>query len=166
MKNTKKQGMKWFYFLIYFLLWLRIISYAMSGISYLTRMYNKVFILFTGPLYTHYPFLQNVDVIIGVINILFAILILVTRFRLAKFKKGAASLYIKVIYTILFLNILSSTCRTLINAFVLAPPMNPTDIVLFLISELVSLALTLALNLLFYKLEKIYFKKREHLFVH
>lgn len=165
MNNTKKQGMKWFYFLIYFLLWLRMLSLAVSGIYYLTRVYNNTFILFAKPLYTRFPLLQSMDLIIGIVNIIIALLYLVIRFRLAKFKKGAATMYIKVEYTILFLTVLSSTCLDIINVFALEPAMRPDHIILFLISELASLVLTFALNFIIYKLEKIYFKKREHLFV-
>ncbi len=165
MEKTKKQGMKWFHFLIYFWIWLKVISNVFSGISYLIRVYNKNFILFAEELYTSYPVLQHADLIVGVVSLLFAILFLVARFRLAKFKKGAPALYIKVNYTILFLNVVFSTCLDIVNFFASETAMQASPIHLFLISTIVSAILTFALNFLIYKLQKIYFKKREHLFV-
>lgn len=165
MEQTKKQGMKWFFFLIYFLIWVKIIGLTVSGISQLVYVYNGVFILLPEKLYTNYPILQNADILAGGVNLLFALLFFIARFRLAKFKKGAPTFYIKLIYTLLFLNVPFSLFLNILDYFVVEAAANTTSIGLFLFSEIVSAILTLALNLLIYKLEKIYFRKREHLFV-
>ncbi|MBQ9782038.1 MAG: zinc ribbon domain-containing protein [Clostridia bacterium] len=80
--------MKWFKFLIYFLLFASAIVNVMSGISQVTGMiYYDPFTETTAQaVYEVFPGLQVVDIIVGILSIALGVFAVVVRFALAKFK--------------------------------------------------------------------------------
>ena len=139
MAKMKKLGMKWFHFLIYFVLWLNAIVCGIEGFAALA--------ISTG----------TIDTVYGVAMIVFALFCVITRSRLAKFKKGApACLYAFYILGNIVI-ILAYNIATLVftNSLSELPSMlmDPE-----LIGNIVGTIIVIALN-------KVYFGKRKYLFV-
>lgn len=139
MAKNKQLGMKWFHFLIYFVLWLNAIVCAIEGVAVLA--------VSTGTL----------DTVYGVAMIAFALFCIITRSRLAKFKKGApGNLYAFYIFG----NIVILLAYN-IASLVLAGALNELPAMLLdpeFIGNIVGTIIILAIN-------KVYFGKRKHLFV-
>ena len=139
MAKNNELGMKWFKFLINFLLWANAAIYLFEGMAMLSLSKGVV------------------DTIYGITSIVFALFCIFTRFRLAKFKKGAPSnlyaLYIlESIVLVLVYNIASCMVAGTFNeipVMILTPDF---------ISSVVGTFVVVALN-------KTYFDKRKHLFV-
>ena len=139
MSNNNELGMKWFHFLIYFLLWVNAAIYLIEGIAMLGVSMGMI------------------DTVYGVALIAFALFCIFTRSRLAKFKKGAPSnLYaFYILGNIVLLLAYNVASCVLAGAFSEIPAMilNPE-----FIGSVVGTFVAVAIN-------KTYFDKRKNLFV-
>ena len=139
MAKNKELGMKWFHFLIYFVLWLNAIVCALEGIAVLT--------VSTG----------IVDMVYGGAMIAFALFCIITRSRLAKFKKGAPA----NLYAFYILGNIVLVLAYNIASLALAGALNELPTMLLdpeFIGGIVGTIIIIAIN-------KVYFGKRKHLFV-
>lgn len=145
--------MGWFKFLIYFSLFASAVLNLISGISFLTgsRYGGKED---AELVYETFEKLKTLDMIMGVLCIILGVLALITRFRLAKFRKDGpltlAILYIatsivNIIYIISFVSIIPSF---------ITEQMDFTSTITSIIVGIVMIFVN-----------AIYFKKRKHLFV-
>ncbi len=146
--------MKWFKFLIYFLLFASAVINVISGISQITGMvYYDPFTETTAQIvYQTFPGLQVVDIIIGILTIALGVLAVVVRFALAKFKAigpklltlfYAFSCVINIIYSLLVI--------------ILVP-----ELAVSLSSDTVTSIITSVIMIF---ANKTYFTKRQELFV-
>ncbi len=146
-----ERPMKWFHFLIYFALWISAIVNLVNGFPLLTgSAYGES----TELLYAVSPALHVLTVLIGLLSIGMAVLCIYCRFRLAGFyRNGPATLYavylcglvISILYSIGTLLCLSDLMPGL-------PVFNSTVITSILTSVVMLLV------------NRVYFKKRAHLF--
>lgn len=144
-----QQGMKWYKFIIYFQLFLAMISALGSGVTYFTgSQYGG-----NAPLvYAFYGNgLRTLDIFMGITQFALIPLLIYVRQQLKNFKRNAPMLYIVTLsiefVVILFYVIVAGV---IIDASV--------------ITSMVSVSIFT--NLLMIAINFIYFKKREHLFVH
>ena len=140
MAKKKEMGMKWFHFLIYCVLWLNAGVCALLGFLLLGLVGDA----FT----TAY----------GIAMLAFAVFCLITRSRLAKFKKGAPGCLYAVyilgnVVLVLFFNIISWMALSGSLTDLVAMLLDPS-----LLSAIVGTIIAVAIN-------KVYFNKRKHLFV-
>ena len=153
MSENKQLGMKWFHFLIYFVLWLNAASMIICSLPY----FNGSIWESPSAMYTQYPTLQSIDYIYGGALLLFGVFCIITRSRLAKFKKGAPILvYLFYIFGNLVLNLSY-------NVLVLLVMNRAGDLIsMFLDPELIG---SIVGTIVIVALNKVYFDKRAHLFV-
>ena len=147
--STRKFGMVWFKFLIYFGLWAGGISNILSGILYAAGHFSNNAET-DELLFDYFPELKPAVIASGIFIIILGLFIIFTRFALAQYRKFAPMcLYIvygaNLVFNIVFATIV--TAITGINAFDV-----PT------ITQLIIAAAMLIINL-------FYFKKRKDLFV-
>lgn len=88
-KEYRPLGMKWFKFNIYFLIWLGMLMNLADGLGYITGSVYFNEGLDPREVYSVFPKLKNVDRFFGVVACLFALLQLITRYRLARYKRYA-----------------------------------------------------------------------------
>ena len=140
MAKKKELGMKWFHFLIYCVLWLNAGVCALLGFLLLGLVGDA----FT----TAY----------GIAMLAFAVFCLITRSRLAKFKKGAPG----CLYAFYILgDVVLVLVFNIISWMVTGGSLNDLVIMLLdpaFISNVVGMIIMVSLN-------KVYFNKRKHLFV-
>ena len=140
MAKNKELGMKWFHFLIYFVLWLNAGAYVLLGFLLLGFAVDTLDMVYAG-------------ILLG-----FALFCLITRSRLAKFKKGAPG----CLYTFYILgNVVLVLFFNIISWMTLGGSLNDLVIMLLdpaFISNVVGMIIMVSLN-------KVYFNKRKHLFV-
>ena len=145
--------MKWFKFLIYFSLWAGAVVSLSSGILSVTGLTYSVYGNGTTAsfVYSCYgPGLKVLDVIYGILNIAIAVFFIYTRFRLAQFRKdGPLCLYIiygaEIVVSVVYL--IGVSLITGVNAI-------SSDTV----SSIVTGIIMIIIN-------RIYFRKRSHMFV-
>lgn len=148
-------GMKWYKFLIYFLLFAAGILNILGGIVYLTGIqYGSA--LEAKLVYAFFSNLKTMDIIYGIVVIALGVFQIYTRFQLASYKAKAPS-YILYMYVI-------NGAATAIYSFVVS---GMIDVLLpaesaQLSGQGISAIIVAAL---FVWLNKIYFDKRKHLFV-
>ena len=157
MAKTKNQGLKWFHFLIYFALWLNAIVCALNGIMQLTGASYEILGIAAEDMYATYPTLKTVDLVFGVAYLVFALFCIITRSRLAHFKKGAPSMLI-AFYVLSALITIGSTVaggvamgletQDLLNLFIEAD----------FLGSIIGTVIAILIN-------KVYFGKRAHMFV-
>ena len=140
MAKNKELGMKWFHFLIYFVLWLNAGAYVLLGFLLLGFAVDTLDMVYAG-------------ILLG-----FAVFCLITRSRLAKFKKGAPGCLYAVyilgnVVLVLFFNIISWMVTSGSLTDLVAMLLDPS-----LLSAIVGTIIAVAIN-------KVYFNKRKHLFV-
>ena len=148
-------GMKWYKFLIYFLLFAAGILNIIGGIVYLTGIqYGSA--LEAKLVYEFFPNLKTMDIIYGIVVIALGVFQIYTRFQLASYKAKSPS-YILYMYVI-------NGAATAIYSFVVS---DMIDVLLPAESaQLSGQAIGAILGAaLFVWLNKIYFDKRKHLFV-
>lgn len=94
--TENRYRLKWHQFLVYFLLWMN----ALSAIGNAVNLFGGVQRgTETAMYYSFYPQLQSVDWMFGALQIAFAILIVITRFRLARFRSTGPAM-LKLCYAI------------------------------------------------------------------
>ena len=143
--------MGWYKFLIYFALFAGAILNVISGVSMLTGTQYAQYGVNAQTIYRFYNGLEGLDMLMGVLFVVLAVLGIVTRFQLAGYKKSGpmllvalygANAVVSLIYVIGFSSIVGS------------------DLLGFS-SDFSSIAVSVAMAFANYK----YFKKRGHLFV-
>ncbi|MGM9536733.1 MAG: zinc ribbon domain-containing protein [Candidatus Onthomonas sp.] len=143
--------MKWFKFIIYFQLFLSAITSLISGVSCLTGAnYSTTGLVTPEEVYSTFPGLRVVDLIVGVGVLVLAVLAIVVRQKLAHYRQGAPELYL----TLLGADIALSVFYIVAASAVLGGPVLDASTV----SELVVSAVMIGAN-------KVYFDKRAELFV-
>lgn len=149
--KKKAQGMKWFHFLIYFVLWLNAAVCVLNAIACFTN--NSV----PAEIYASYPLMKTMDLFLGAAYLIFAIFCLFTRSRLAKYKKGApATLILFYILSLLVVLVdVVCVCKGLeLDLQASISYMLEMDV----LSSIISTVIMILIN-------KVYFGKRKHLFV-
>ncbi len=156
-KQQTELGMKWYHFLIYFVLWLNAFSCIVNGYTYL---YDIAMALLTGHSEILADPLAIAQLIMGIFYVGFAIFCLVTRSHLARFKAGAPkklyAFYLLGLIPILLLFatlFLTSGVDGVIQ-YITDPELGGASMIGSIIGTFVALAIN-----------KVYFGKREHLFV-
>ena len=81
--NPNDYPMKWHKFLIYFSLWFGALANVVSGLRYIT---GTVYGADSERVYSVFPSMKSIDLVMGVILICMAVFALITRFALAGFK--------------------------------------------------------------------------------
>lgn len=149
-------GMKWYKFLIYFALFFTVFSCIVNCVSLFTGAhYDALVTAYYGEgaggselIYQTYPGIKIVDRVYGALGIIMAVVTLIMRSRLAKFKTKAAYQYI--IYLLIF--VVLTTAYDICSAIIIKS------------ADFTLVGADAALVARFF-LEKLYFSKREHLFV-
>ena len=148
---TNALGMRWYKFLIYFLLFADAILNLITGIMRITgNVYNGGAEL----VWAYYEGLQAVDIMYSLFAFVFAGLCIYTRFRLSGSHSNApkcvSSIYvITIIANILYLTALANILPQYVFESI--------NFLSFIVNIIVSVIMLLA--------NKTYFKKRSHLFV-
>lgn len=139
--------MKWYKFLIYFLLFASMVINTLSGFGYISGIH---YLGMANEVYTAYPAMKAVDFVMGIFSIGYAVFALFTRMHLARFSKTAPSL-------IIWFYSLNPICNILYTGAV-SLVLGQSAFDSNFIGRLLGFALVLACNV-------VYFKKRAHLFV-
>lgn len=154
--NTiRPRGMKWFKFLIYFLLFVG----ALSCLSNAAQHFSGNIHLSQGlsqyqldGLYFQYPAHKTLDLACGLFYIVIAACYIVVRFRLASYRRNAPSLLL----AIPLINASISILYTVLSHKILAVDISAAA------PHIIGTAMS---NGIFFWLNSIYFDKRKHLFV-
>lgn len=155
--NTRSHylPMNWYKFLIYFMLFADAVMCICNAVSYITgEIYHlQSFGEFTATeAYTHYGVgLRYADILYAAALVIFAVLVIVARFKLAGFKKDGP----------LFLYISYGVNAFFALAYVIAVSII-TDAV---VSNITAIIWQFTSQAVYIYLNYLYFKKRKHLFV-
>ena len=142
-------GMKWFKFLIYFSLFLAAIVCFVTGIMQMT---GSVYADLADTVYGQFPKLKTLDVAIGAATVVCGIIILVSRFRLAAFKKGSTNILIAGYALNLIVNLAyTAAAISIIGSANL---------------DLTSFGTSMAGSIIMLIINRTYLTKRESLFIH
>ena len=142
-------GMKWFKFLIYFSLFLAAIVCFVTGIMQMT---GSVYADLADTVYGQFPKLKTLDVAIGAATVVCGVIILVSRFRLAAFKKGSANILIAGYALNLIVNLVyTAAAISVIGSANL---------------DLTSFGTSMAGSIIMLIINRTYLTKRESLFIH
>ncbi|MBR3833169.1 MAG: hypothetical protein IKJ73_02530 [Lachnospiraceae bacterium] len=141
-------GMKWYKFLIYFMLFFSCIGNIWNGIN-----------IFTGGhydgqkdlVYRYYDGLQTVDMIMGVLSILLGVYALFVRFALADFKRVGPMMFIGIYVFSVVMNILYALMVMGVT-------------VEFTFTDVYS-PISMITHVIMISANYVYFKNRKHLFV-
>ncbi len=141
--------MRWYKFLIYFLLFFSAFSNLLSAVEYLFGWHYETESTFV---YSTFPMLRVLDIIAGVYSLSLAALAIVTRFSLARMKRSGPKLLL-VLYAAggLFALLYSFGTMAIIGSF------DPFDIVSQIISACLSALIVFA--------NFVYFRNRRDLFI-
>lgn len=143
-------SMKWFKFVIYFQLFLSGLTSLISGVSCLTGAnYSTTGLVTPEEVYSTFPGLRAVDLIMGVGLLALAALAIVVRQKLAHYRRGAPKLYLMLLGA----NIALSALYILAGSVMLGTLLLDAST----ISELVVSTVMIGAN-------KVYFDKRAELF--
>ncbi len=144
---AKERPMKWFKFMIYFGLWAAAVVYVLNAFNMFS---GRVYAGMADQVYSAYPVMKPIDMAMGVLYIGLAVLAIVARFALAKYKKSGPGLFIAYYAGGAVLSALYAVAASLVIG---QPAFN--------LSSIVSLALSVVMIIL----NIIYFSKRKNLFV-
>ena len=143
--------MGWYKFLINFALWVGAIANLAMGILYLTGYIYIAEEVDPAMAYMAFPQLKTYDVIYGVGCCLLAVLQIVARFRLARYKKNGPAL-LNASYII-------AIALSVLYSFLLGRLFGHTGALVESMTGLITSAVILLINI-------VYFKKRKELFVY
>ncbi len=149
-KYAKKMPMKWYDFLVKFMLWISAGINILSSVSYIGGSAHS------AEIYASYPGLSMLDIGYGVLTLGMGALAIMTRFALVGYKRNAPALA-SGIYFYGFVISLGY------NIFALVMMQSGYDTVSFIItvmSVMVSSGISLAVAIC----NLVYFKKRKHMF--
>lgn len=142
--------LKWFKFIIYVQLFLAVLVNFVAAITYLTGSVYASSGVSAKIIYAFYPGLHTLDIIYGLLLVVSAAAAIAIRMKLAKYKKGAPSLYMTYIITV--------QCLSLLYVIILGTITNSWDTLGFQIGMIIGSGIYVALN-------AVYFSKRSELFV-
>lgn len=140
--------MNWYKFLIYVALFLGAIGNAYTGFQLLTGSHYEGM---SSMVYAYYPSLKTIDIVVGAATIALAVFAIVVRQKLANFQSDGprmlitlyvGSVAVSVIYLILVMGVIGS------------------DVI-----EISTLMPSLSVSIVMAIVNKIYFDKRQHLFI-
>lgn len=138
--------MKWYKFVIYFQLWFTLLSGVTNGLSMLTgSCYDGM----AESLYETYAGLPYIDRSYGMILMGWGIFAVYVRQHLAKYMADGPKLYL----LLLAINPVSALVYNLIAGAIVGG------------LDVMSLAISVIVNVIIIELNHIYFQKRQHLFV-
>lgn len=149
--QTSEIGMKWFKFLIYFLLFADAISKIVNAVTNLTGGISR------GGIYTDYPVLKPVDIAFGIAAVAIAAYCIFTRFQLAKFKKNA----LKNFYSLQIIMLIFAEAYQIIYLVVIAGSGADVSI----ISTIKEIVIGIVSTVIYIVFSAFYFDRRKHLFV-
>lgn len=146
--------MKWFKFLIYFLLFASAVLNVISGLGQITgSVYADAAEGITAQMvYDVFPGLKPIDIFVGIMTIGLGVFAIVVRFFLAKYKKVAPTL-------LLFLYIASCAINVI---YCIAVLLVVPDMFLTAISQMISSTIVSVIMII---VNKVYFDKRKELFI-
>lgn len=157
-------GMKWYKFLIYFVLFVAALGYLGIGISaftsnnlYFSNVFFGVPLDLTSAFHAYYSTLRIIDILYGIVLIAMAAGAIYVRMQLAAFRANGPKLFlclwaaVTVVQMIHDMAVLAIVTRADANAL-----LSPS--VATIIGQLIGMGIYIVLN-------NIYFKKRAHLFV-
>lgn len=148
-REPQPQGppLKWFKFIIYVQLFLSALGNLVTGIQLLTGLaYGSL----RADVYAAYPALRPVDVVMGLLSLGLMVWALVVRQKLARFRRGAPKLYLLWIGVSMGVALIYLVAASLV------------------LGQLVmtgAIVGSLAGNVVLILLNRVYFRKREQLFV-
>lgn len=142
--------MKWHKFLIYFSLWAGALSNVLSGIGLLTGSIYNASGADAEMIYRYYDGLKGMDVLFGVVSLVMAVLLIVTRFALAGYKENGPKLLI--------------ACYAASAVVAIIYPLIVTSITGLGFAELFD-ATSLVTGIVMCIVNKNYYDKRTHMFV-
>ncbi len=147
-------GMKWYNFVIYFMLFLSCVANIWSGFQIMTGVHYDKAAGFEGAkemMYAYYDGLQMTDFIMGVLCVALGVYAIFVRFALAGYKKKGPLMFILMyVITIGINTIYALMIISIASEFSFFQLYNP---------------LTLIMNLVMIWANYVYFNNRKHLFV-
>ena len=152
MAKQQEYGMKWYKFLIYFMLWFNAAVNIFGAVPYFTGS------IYQSPMqvYTQYPLMETVDFATGCGFVLLGIFAIITRSRLANFKKsGPGCLYSLYFYGNIILPLAYNICALSVVG-------TSNDILLYITSPTTIGIIVGTFVAVF--INRVYFKKSEDLF--
>ena len=150
-RNSRRElPMMWYKFLIYGVLWLFAAVNLLSSVSYLTGTAQ------TEEMLAQFPILGTIDRVYGILTIVLGVLMLITRFALAGYKKYAPLLIVGV-YAFGFA--ISLGYNTVVLS-ITSSAYDPVDLILTEMSVSAMVIFNASMAICNY----IYFKKRKRLF--
>ena len=154
-EKMESQGMNWYSFLIYFLLWAGAVINLINGFQLITGIEVTDLIEFSSfsALYSYFPGLKALDIVYGLLIVSLAVYEIVVRFALARYKKDGPRMLIRFYIA----NTVIPVAYLLIALAIVNVPLSAV------ISTRYVLSLVWSVVVIF--LNRIYFKKRERLFV-
>lgn len=157
MTNSTNTGykMKWHKFTIYFALFVAAISSAVSSISYFnghihTAINGSNIIYNSAEIYAQHPMMHTFDILFGVFSVLMAVFYIVTRFKLAGFKKNAP----KLLYVALGVSSFISIAYALTSIIVLG----------FSMTHIITIIASAIIGIIEIAIFAVYYSKRSELF--
>lgn len=159
--------MKWFKFLIYFAMWASAVLNAFNAYAFFSDYrYTEKGTSFQKFYYSLFDGLQALDIVVGILCIVAAVIAIVTRFRLASFHKDGPK-WLSMVYALNILISLVYVIGVIIVVENAAAPGANTEKLLWgedSVFQLQSYVGTMIGGVLMIGLNGVYFKKRKHLF--
>lgn len=146
--SEKDYKMKWHKFLIYFSLWIGALNSIISGCAIFTGSHYGTSV---EDVYLNFRNLQKIDASFGLAYIAFGVFMLITRFKLARYRKNAAN-YLTWCYVFQPLITISYNISVYLSTGII-PETIATDLLSSLVTSLIMIIPT-----------RIYYKKRSDLF--
>ncbi len=145
-----ERGMKWYKWLINFILWLSGILNILAGISQMTGMAYEAEGLTAAEVYAFFPKLESIDFIYGLGLIVLGVYAIATRYALARYKSFAPIM----LYALYAVNLVGAV----VYAVMVAPILQVRITKIAEIPSLIGTLVMLIINI-------VYFQKRADLFV-
>lgn len=151
---TPTHPMKWFKFLIYFLLFVSALGHVANGVMHMTGSIhtNANGRDFSDALYRLYPAIETLDLFVAIASFGMAVLSLVARFRLAAYRQKSGDLVTALYFTSAVINIIYAIALIIITE----SSLEDADLSMTFTSVAITLAIGFA--------NKAYFNKRKDLF--
>ena len=147
--NKAENEMKWFKFLIYFVLFADAVMRIADGVMKVTGGVSR------GGMYDAYGFLKPVDIVFGIVSFGLAAFCVYTRFQLSGFKKNSPKLF----YLLNILITVYSVAYDIVYLVIVSLEANK-----FFASDVIDLVITVVSMGLYIFFSAVYFDRRRHLF--
>lgn len=154
MEEKKKDlPMNWYKFLIYVALVLGAITSAYNGVSYIMGRHYRIAEL-KDAIYQQLPAMKIVDIAMGIVFFAIAVLCIITRQQLARYKANGPKLLLAVYASNFLYGIIYAVATSVVSGVSITMLLDGNMLV-----RTVVVGIILAAN-------KVYFDKRSHLFVY